>query len=126
MVSGKILLHLRFSYTRYNAMALLCFLCMLIYPIDNFHYLISMIVTAPSVVQAVQAIESAPTEVNLTWQIPQQQNGYIQLYMITFTGEKDVGWLLACTAVYYESRTFVHPDICSPMIFARGGHLFTS
>ena len=24
-----------------------------------------------------------------------------------------------------ESRTFVHPDVCSPVIFARDGHLFT-
>jgi len=26
---------------------------------------------------------------------------------------------------YTESRTFVHPNICSPLIFEEGGHLFT-
>ncbi|WAR07822.1 PTP10-like protein [Mya arenaria] len=44
---------------------------------------------APSVVQDVVAMETAPTEVKLNWKIPQSQNGYIQLYIITFRGEKE-------------------------------------
>ncbi|XP_052243600.1 tyrosine-protein phosphatase 10D-like isoform X2 [Dreissena polymorpha] len=50
---------------------------------------VSTFEAAPSLVRNVVAVETAPTQVTLTWQLPQQQNGVISAYMITYVARKD-------------------------------------
>ena len=52
--------------------------------------LIYFLFSAPSAVRNLDAKETAPTEVTLTWKSPEENNGEILMYMIKFIGTKEV------------------------------------
>ena len=59
----------------------------------QFSLTLSVYVPAPSKVLDLNAIESAPNEVTLSWKMPAVHNGEITQYIVNYIGRKEVCFL---------------------------------